>query len=223
MPSFRCNARYFLVTYAQCGDLSEWDVLDCFSSLGAECIIAREDHEDGGVHFHVFVDFGRKFRSRRTDIFDVRGRHPNISSSGGTPEQGFDYATKDGEIVAGGLERPSRTTSFGKTYDKWSEIAAAESRDEFWELLEELDPKSMLCSFTQLQKYADWRFNPKPPVYETPRGFEFVGGDVDGRDQWVQAAGLGGGEPPLGKLTLPPPRAGGRIGAKAPAPCVVVA
>jgi hypothetical protein len=83
MPAFYCNARYFLVTYAQCGDLSEWSVLDRFTTLGAECIIAREEHNDLGLHFHVFADFGRKFRSRKTDVFDVDGRHANIKPSRG--------------------------------------------------------------------------------------------------------------------------------------------
>uniref|UniRef100_A0A8A4XBU0 Replication-associated protein n=1 Tax=Emberiza spodocephala Genomoviridae sp. TaxID=2814950 RepID=A0A8A4XBU0_9VIRU len=196
MP-FHCNARYFLVTYAQCADLSEWDVLDLFTSLGAECIIAREQHADGGVHLHVFVDFGRKFRSRKTNVFDVDGRHPNIEASRGTPEKGYDYATKDGDVVAGGLERPKRATGSGKTFDLWSQVAGAENRAEFWELCEELDPKSLCCSFGQLQKFADWRFAEKPAVYESPGGFEFVGGDVDGRDQWVLESGLGLGQPPL--------------------------
>lgn len=196
MP-FHCNARYFLITYPQCGDLSEWAVLDCFSGLGAECIIARELHQDLGLHLHVFADFGLKFRSRKTDIFDVDGRHPNIEPSRGTPEKGYDYAIKDGDIVAGGLERPSRATGSGKTYDIWSQIEGAVDRDEFWALCAELDPKSMCCSFGQLQKFADWRFAEKPPVYEHPGGFELVGGDVDGRDAWVQAAGLGLGQPPI--------------------------
>nr|UGV21545.1 MAG: replication-associated protein [Giant panda Genomoviridae] len=196
MP-FYCNARYFLVTYSQCSNLCEWAVLDRFTTLGAECIIARELHEDLGLHLHCFVDFGRKFRSRKTDVFDVDGRHPNIQASRGTPEKGYDYAIKDGDVVAGGLERPARSTGCGKTVDLWSQIAGAESRTEFWELCEELDPKSMCCSFSQLQKFADWRFAEDPPVYESPAGFGFVAGDVDGRDDWLQAAGLGLGQTQL--------------------------
>lgn len=193
MP-FHCNARYFLITYAQCGDLSEWSVLDRFVSLGAECIIGREHHADLGLHLHVFADFGRKFRSRKTDVFDVDGRHANIQPSKGTPEKGYDYAIKDGDIVAGGLARPSGRAGSGKTFDLWSEIAGAEDREEFWRLVEELDPKSMCCSFGQLQKFADWRFAEVPPVYESPRGFEFVGGDVDGRDDWLASTGIGLGQ-----------------------------
>jgi len=206
MPSFTCNARYFLITYAQCGDLSEWSVLERFTTLGAECIIAREHHETEGVHLHVFVDFGRKFRSRRADVFDVDGRHPNIQHSRGTPEKGYDYAIKDGEVLAGGLGRPSGNGN-RSIADKWSQIASSENREEFWQLCEELDPKSLCCSFGQLQKFADWKFAEDPPMYETPGGLEFVGGDVDGRDLWIQESGIRLEEPLLGeseKYGLPP-------------------
>lgn len=217
MP-FACNARYFLITYAQCGTLCEWAVLDRFTELGAECIIARELHADLGIHLHCFIDFGRKFRSRKTDVFDVDGRHPNIQASRGTPEKGYDYAIKDGEVVAGGLERPNRATASGKTIDLWAQIAGAENRAEFWELCEELDPKSLCCSFSQLQKFCDWRFAEEPPVYRSPAGFGFVAGDVDGRDDWVSSAGLGLGQTQLeGECTAALNR-GGQIGAEAPAP-----
>jgi hypothetical protein len=196
MPSFVCNARYFLVTYPQCGDLCGFSVMERFSSLGAECIVGREYHEDGGLHLHCFADFGRKFRSRKVDIFDVDGRHPNIEPSTGTPEKGYDYAIKDGDVVAGGLERPIGKSRTGarSTFDKWAEITGAEDRESFWQLCHELDPKATACSFGQLSKYADWRFAEVPAEYESPRGLEFVGGDVDGRDEWVQSAGIGLGQ-----------------------------
>lgn len=104
--SFDFHARYGLFTYSQSGTLSEWEVLDKFVSLGAECIIAREQHADGGTHLHVFADWGKRRRFRRSDTWDVHDHHPNIVPSRGTPGTGWDYCTKDGEVVAGGLERP---------------------------------------------------------------------------------------------------------------------
>lgn len=151
MPSFSFSARYVLLTYAQSGDLSEWAVLDHFSTLGAECIIGREDHADGGTHLHVFADFGRKKQSRRSDFFDVGGVHPNIVPSRGRPEGGWDYATKDGCIVAGGLGRPG-TSGLPEARNKWSEIVSAESREEFFELLRTLDPKTLVTRWSELNK-----------------------------------------------------------------------
>nr|UGV21555.1 MAG: replication-associated protein [Giant panda Genomoviridae] len=101
-------------------------------------------------------------------------------------------------LSPGGLERPDGVHGSGKTFDLWSQIAGAEDRGEFWRLCEELDPKSMCCSFGQLQKFADWRFAEVVAEYESPRGIDFVPGDVDGRSAWVEAAGLGLGDPPVG-------------------------
>lgn len=204
MSSFDLNCRYVLLTYAQCGDLSPTTVGEFFQSLGFECVIGRENHADGGLHLHCFVDFGGKRRFRRANVFDVEGRHPNISPSKGTPEKGYDYAIKDGDIVYQSLERPRRPGGDGNsgTVAKWTAITGACDKESFWDLVHELDPKSAACCFTQLQKYADWKFAPDPPVYESPAGITFTGGDVDGRDGWLQQSGIGVGEPFLGKLTL---------------------
>lgn len=201
--AFVTNGRYFLITYAQCGSLDPFLVVDKLSSLGAECIIGRELHEDGGLHLHCFADFGRKFRSRKADVFDVDGRHPNIEASRGTPEKGYDYAIKDGDVVAGGLQRPEPQSrnGAGSTFEKWSVITSAENREEFWRLVHELDPKSAACSFTQLSKYADSKFAEVPPEYEHPRGIVFTPGDVDGRDDWIRESGIGLGQSQVGGLS----------------------
>jgi len=131
------NARYFLVTYPQSDGLDPWAVNDHFGQLGAECIVAREDHADGHTHLHVMCDFGRKFRSRRADIFDVDGFHPNIERSKANPRKGGLYACKDGEIVAGGLDiaqLPTRLVSTAQ--DQGSTLLCAESQREFFDIAE---------------------------------------------------------------------------------------
>lgn len=143
----------------------------------------------------MFCDFGRKLRSRRANLFDVEGIHPNIVSSYGTPEKGYDYAIKDGDVICGGLERPIPQCSRdrdGETHSKWTKITSATSRDEFWELVHELDPKAAAVSFSQLQKYCDWKYQYNPPAYATPPGANFIGGEVDGRDMWLLQSGIGG-------------------------------
>ena len=142
MPHFDYHFRYALITYSQCGDLSPERVGERFQELGALLVIGRENHADGGIHLHCFVDFGRKRRFRRVTCFDVDGRHPNIEQSRGTPEKGYDYATKDGDIVFRSLDRP--TPSGGgnsKTVAKWTEITTASDRESFWDLVHQLDPK----------------------------------------------------------------------------------
>lgn len=188
--TFNFNARYALLTYSQCGELDPWAVVDHFTQLRAECIVAREAHADGGTHLHCFVDFARKYRSRRADVFDVLGCHPNVSPTHSTPQAGFDYACKDGDIVAGGLARPD-AGQVPRDRDHWHDIVAAEDRVSFFRLLHELAPKQLCCSFAQLEKYADWKYRPHKEPYQHPEGFELVQDMLPELSEWLQ--GLSGG------------------------------
>nr|USZ80655.1 replication-associated protein [Tick-associated gemycircularvirus 5] len=183
MPDFHCNAKYFLITYSQSTGLDEWAVVNHFSSLGAECIVAREDHADGGTHLHAFVAFGRKFRSRRPDIFDVDGRHPNIVPSRGNPGGGWDYAIKDGEVVAGGLERPGGG-GVSKTTTPWHWIISASSGGELRDLVRELAPKEAILRHREIEHYIANEFAEERPAYVHPIGFEFELGVVPDLVEW---------------------------------------
>lgn len=185
MPAFYANFRYVLLTYAQCGDLDGFAVMDMLSALEAECIIGREHHADGNYHLHAFVDFGRKFRSRRSDVFDVEGCHPNITPSRGKPGSGYDYAIKDGDVICGGLERPSDGGSEveGKSA-AYHEIAAAENEDEFWDLVRRLVPRDLLLSYPSLRRYADNQFKRTVAEYEHPVNLTFEGGAVSDLSEW---------------------------------------
>jgi len=187
MSSFRFQARYALITYAQCADLDAFAVSDHFSTLGAECIIGRESHADLGTHLHAFIDFGKQFRSRNTRIFDVGGCHPNIEQSRGQPWVGYDYAIKDGDVVAGGLGRPAESGGdrLQSSHDRWTEITSAKSSDEFWRLLAELDPCAMVRSFTQCRAYAEHRYRVSRDPYCTPEEVEFDTSGMEELSDWV--------------------------------------
>lgn len=195
--TFRFAARYGLFTYAQCGDLDPFAVVDHFASLRSECIIGRENHADGGIHLHAFAMWKERFETRDVRRFDVQGCHPNVVAGYGTPEKGWDYATKDGEIVAGGLERPGSDT-VDNTGSKWSEIVAAETADEFWATVTRLDPRALCCSYVSLAKYAENRYKPNPTEYGTPEGITFDTGELVRLPQWVDT-NLGGDR--VGKLS----------------------
>lgn len=169
--------------------------MELFASLRAECIIGRELHEDGGVHLHTFVDFNRQFSSRTTTVFDVGGCHPNIQKSRGTPEKGYDYAIKDGDVVAGGLERPMHQSGSGanSAHIKWSTIVLAETAEQFWELCHELVPEHVVRSYPSLRKYCEWKFAPVDPIYATPGGVWVDASAVAGINEWILQADLGSG------------------------------
>lgn len=205
MPEFVTNFRYGLITYSQCGDLDPHAVVCHFANLEAECIIGRECHADGGIHLHVFADFGRKFRSRKADIFDVGGRHPNISASWGTPWSGYDYAIKDGDVVAGGLERPVERKSGGKAAVDWDTIIAAPTRDQFLDLCLQLAPKDTVCSWGSVTKFADWRYRVEPEEYVSPSGVGFTPESAEGLVEWYSQSGIGSGQTMIGELFLSGP------------------
>lgn len=176
MP-FDLHCRYALLTYSQCGDLDPFEVSNALSTLGAECIIGRELHGDGGTHLHAFLDFGRKRRFRNQATFDVHGCHPNIVRSRGQPWDGYDYAIKDGDVVAGGLARPEQPTVSGHSRkERWADIITAGTRDEFFARVRELDPERLVTCFTQICKFADWEYAEAPEEYCTPAGTFDLGG-----------------------------------------------
>lgn len=220
--SFHACAQSFLLTYAHAEGSDARDPLDPFAivgrlgELGGECIVAKELYPTSdGFHLHVFVMFERRFRSRKVDCFDVGGYHPNILPSRKNAAGGFDYAIKDGDVVAGGLARPSGESgrkSTDRAADAWGQITAACSREEFWQLLEELDPKSMVCSFNAVSKFCDWKFREEPVPYCGPDGVFDVADYPDiglWRDTFLPRGG--GGEYCFslgGAATVPSGRAG---------------
>jgi hypothetical protein len=188
MPTFDFHSRYGLFTYSQCDGLDPHDIVEHFSTLGAECIIGREYHADGGLHFHAFVDFGRKRRFRRHVFADVGLFHPNIAPSRGTPAAAYDYAIKDGDVVAGGAERPdNRTTSrtqSGTSSDTMAQLVSLENEQEFWESVKQMAPGLLLRNFPSLQSYAKWRFAPTIQQYSHPRGLLFEDERLSELDAW---------------------------------------
>jgi len=191
MP-FRFQAKYGLLTYPQCGavasdpqrrELDAWDVVTHLGNLGAECIVGRESHGDGGVHLHAFFMFESKFRSSDVRVFDVDGHHPNVSRGYANPADGYDYAIKDGDVVAGGLERPGE--HHVQKHSVWSRIIEAETESEFWALARELDPRAVCISFTSLRAYCGHRYAPTRAQYRSPSGIRFDTSQYPELSEWV--------------------------------------
>lgn len=191
--TFRFAAKYGLLTYSQCGDLDAHEIVSHLGGLGAECIVGREEHADGGVHLHAFFMFENKYQTRNVRQFDVGGCHPNVVRGWGTPEKGYDYATKDGDIVAGGLERPSGA-GVPASSGPWAEILLSGTREEFFAACADLAPRALLCSFTSLRCYADWKYRPEPTRYATPGGLRFDTSRYPELDAWV-GSNLGADKP----------------------------
>ena len=74
-----------------------------------------------------------------------------------------------------------------KSGSKWSEIILAESAEDFWRMCGEMDPRSLCCNFTSLQKYVEWKYRTDPAEYASPAGvhptYETHGDSLDGARQ----------------------------------------
>uniref|UniRef100_A0A8E7G2C7 Replication-associated protein n=1 Tax=Turdus pallidus Genomoviridae sp. TaxID=2814956 RepID=A0A8E7G2C7_9VIRU len=181
---------HVLLTYPQCGDLDPAEVVRHIEATGGECIIGREPHADGGLHLHCFVQWEHEFYTTDARRLDVDGCHPNFRKMYRTPEKGYDYAIKSGDVVGGSLERPSGTVAV-KAKSPWPEIILAETRDEFFDLCARLDPRSLCTGFMGLSKYADWKYRVERGPYSTPGGVSIVADSVPALGDWVRE-NLGG-------------------------------
>lgn len=181
----RLQVKHVLLTYAQCGELDPFKIVDHLGDLGAECIVGRENHADGGVHLHCFATFEEKFRTSNDRWADVDGCHPNAQPCKTTPEKMYDYAIKDGDVVAGGLERPSGVRD-GEPASKWGLILNASTRDEFFALVKELDPRSLGYAHGSVMRCADWLFPTVREPYITPANISFDTSDFPELDDWVR-------------------------------------
>lgn len=187
MSTFRFAARYALLTYAQCDELDPFAIVDLCASFGAECIVGKESHGDGGVHYHAFVDFGRKFQTRNARKFDIGRYHPNLQPSLGNPAGGWDYATKDGEIVGGGLQRPAESGMGDlESKEKWRLALLSPDRETFLASIAEFDPRTLCTSFVSLEKYCDWKYRPVREEYKSPTTIQLHDTSFFSLDQWVE-------------------------------------
>lgn len=188
---FRINNRYLLLTYPQVGPEWEWDeARRLLHGLGARTRIGRELHEDGGVHYHCFVDFGSPFQSRDCRKFDVGDAHPNIQPVRRTPHNAWTYVGKDGDVVhddttgydTGGVAKRSRD-------DVWADIISAPTKDEFFERVAAMAPREFVCSFSSVQLWAEWKYRPTREPYRSPRGLRLHTGDFPDLEGWRTAFG----------------------------------
>lgn len=156
MASFRCHARNFFLTYAQCpedpNDLLLF-ILESFPSV----IIARtcrENHSSGELHLHAYLRFEGKHDCRHAQEFDFKGHHPNISAAR-NPKKALNYCAKDGDYYD--FSEDGHTLSDG--IDGVPEPADFESEGEFLRAcLSESVPYGYAQQFWRLYARPDKHF-----------------------------------------------------------------
>jgi hypothetical protein len=130
--NFRLSAKVYWLTYSQIGETPNSALDDKIAFWGARikgvlCVFsllplliawyivwmaAEEHYQDGGRHWHVYINFHIALRSRDKKFFDVAGLHPNIQT---TPNSKLDqinfwnYLHKEAYNAWGTWEGPSTT------------------------------------------------------------------------------------------------------------------
>jgi len=94
--------KHFFLTYSQAGDLTKERVHAFFVTKEGpninKLLVGAEYHQDGGRHFHVYVEFTNRKRIRNPRVWDIEGVHPNIQKVK-NPRKCMDYCIKDGDYL----------------------------------------------------------------------------------------------------------------------------
>lgn len=186
MPAFRFAAKYGLLTYSQSEGLDPCDIAIHLGTLGAECIVGKENHATEGIHYHAFFMFLTEFRTRNPRVFDIGPYHPNILKGRRTPAAMYDYATKDGDICGGALERPDDGGDQRKRTNENAEyILDAQTGTELLERAQSTDPGLFIRNYFQLRAIAETRDFASPLDYTHPSTMEFSTVGYPELEDWV--------------------------------------
>lgn len=137
---FRFRSRYCILTYSQTdAGFNPQGIVDCVHTDGGLCVIGREQHADGGTHFHAFVDYLRIRDWTGATRWDVGRHHPNCNPVSRTPHRAFSYAIKDGDVVHDDFDestRPKgpigdRRRGNGASKRNFAEITDAVDKEDF--------------------------------------------------------------------------------------------
>lgn len=193
-PKFRFHRRYCVLTYSQVpsGFVVD-DLLRVLERDGCPYVVARERHRDGGIHYHAFLDYlqARDFtNNRRWDAGEV---HPNVLPVTRTPGNAYKYVCKAGDIVKDtfSVQQRRRLLDNGRgdktdVRSRWSQIAAAPNKNVFFEKCQEMDPRALVCSFGNVQRFAEWKYPEHEPSYSSPVGLTIdLGGYRELRDYFA--------------------------------------
>lgn len=99
------NNKSFFLTYSKCDVLPETllsKIKDCFSLVSRKVVnyvVAKEKHQDGTDHRHVYADLDRPFRGKVDCRFlDVQGFHPEIQCVRSNTRV-IKYCTKESDYI----------------------------------------------------------------------------------------------------------------------------
>lgn len=163
-----------LLTWAQVGNDFDTEIaVRLVTSRGGTCVLAQENHKDGGIHYHMFAQHPDRFQFRGHDTFDVGNYHCNIVNVKQTPWAVWDYVRKDGNVIHDGI--PERPVSKRKRKDDtlvYDYITAAPTADQMLKRFKESKPRDFFCAFNNVKAGCEYLQGPEElPTWIVPDNF----------------------------------------------------
>lgn len=196
--TFRIKAKQIFLTYSQVNNVFDNKLCETpehYREFAEQTLgrllcarIGRELHQDGGIHYHMFLGFSEAATINSSSIMDYEGQHPNIKSVRRDPGKVWDYAGKDGDIKLqygelgdmGVGEGRGTSTKRGRD-ELYSEALDEPTKDGFLSKIRALAPRDYVVCHGNIRAYADWAYRPELPEYGSPT-FNFSNGVEELRD-----------------------------------------
>lgn len=168
MPAFRISAKNIFLTYARAERIESKEHLVEFlcTKNPTRFVVSKEEHQDGGVHYHAMLYFVREFDSRDVTVFDYMGHHPNIQGTR-SPARVLAYVVKDGDFINGGFKLPGAEKEDVYTVVSEEVATGTEPTEVIRAVVARLGTVG-LRMYTQVAQYVDRMMQPSR-VYEPIR------------------------------------------------------
>jgi len=169
---FRIYAKNFFLTYSQ-SNLDRTDVELYFDGLESNpgWCAAQEQHQDGGRHWHILLQYVRRRNVREPRYFDILGEHPRIEACRDF-RASYEYLTN--EDKEGRLEfftsAHFRAPPARRGSSKWPDVLNAETQTEFFERVRQFFPRDYCLSLQRLE-YTAAKLYPTIEEYESEYTF----------------------------------------------------
>lgn len=181
----------WFLTYSQC-NLDPVDFNDRLwqNNHAAECsgfVIARENHAEGGAHYHVLLCYKRTKRIRSLRAFDLN--HDGIVIHGNYQpvrdlQATYLYVTKDGDYLEDISDIAGLTSNHETSY--WELALQAETKEKALDIIRKRNPRDYVLQRRNLDYALDKHFEVREEISAPPyRREEFTRVPPE-LDDWVR-------------------------------------